>query len=128
VPTIPWITVSPPVPDREYLALISYLPLCHFHAIPKFFRFTLQIRRQLRNARGLIGYSLEAKPFARKFWTLSVWESQQTMNEFVGQIPHSAVMLALAPHMGKSQFVQWKVKHSDLPLNWQNARVRLDRT
>jgi len=57
---------------ERYLALISYLPLKHFRAVPKFFQCTFEIQRQLRTSPGLIGYSLEAQPLARKFQTLSV--------------------------------------------------------
>ena len=121
----PWFTRTPPALDREYLALISYLPLRHFRAIPKFFRFSFQMQKQLSSCKGLIGYSLDAKPFARKFWTLSVWEDQQSLTDFVRQIPHSEIMQALAPHMGKSQFAQWKVQSPDIPLDWTAAKARL---
>ncbi|HWZ97664.1 MAG TPA: DUF3291 domain-containing protein [Candidatus Dormibacteraeota bacterium] len=125
MPIVPWTAISSAVADREYLALISYLPLRHFRAIPNFFRFTVQIRSQLKTTQGLIGYSLEARPFSRKFWTLSVWENQQSLNNFVRQIPHSQVMQALAPHMGKSQFAQWFVTAAEIPLDWAVAKSRL---
>lgn len=125
MPTIPWINISPPAPGKIYLALISYLPLRHFRAIPDFFRFTIQIRRQLKITPGVIGYTIEAKPFSRKFWTLSAWEDQQSLNNFVRQIPHSQVMQVLAPHMGKSQFAQWNVTHTEIPLDWSSAKTRL---
>ena len=114
-----------PVPGNRYLALISYLPLKHFRAIPKFFRFTSEIRRQLRTAPGLIGYSLEARPFSRKFWTISVWRDEQSLTKFVGTFPHSRVMQVLAPHMGKSQFAQWTVESHEIPLHWTTAKARI---
>jgi len=128
MPTVPWTTISSPEPGRTYLALISYLPLRHFSAIPNFFRFSLQTRGQLKVTPGVIGYSFEAKPFSRKFWTLSVWEDQQSLNNFVRQIPHSQIMQALAPHMGKSQFSQWGVTHAEIPLDWSSAKARLGQT
>jgi hypothetical protein len=128
MPSIPWTRISSPVPGKTYLALISYLPLRHFRAIPDFFRFSMQTHRQLRTTPGVIGYSLLAKPFARKFWTLSAWEDQQSLNNFVGQIPHSKIMLAMALHMGKSQFAQWTVTASEIPLNWAAAKARLNQS
>jgi len=128
MPATPWIGISAPAPDREYLALISYLPLRHFRAIPNFFRFTFQIQGQLKTASGLIGYSLDAKPFSRKFWTLSVWHDQQSLDNFVRQVPHGQVMRALAPHMGKTQFAQWAVTHADIPPNWAVAKARLSQS
>src|SRR5882757_3419850 len=96
MPVIPWKMAEAPLAGNRYLALISYLPLKHFRAIPNFFRFTSEIRRQLRVAPGLIGYSLDARPFARTFWTLSVWRDEQSLTDFVNQAPHNRITLKLA--------------------------------
>ena len=117
MPVSPWFTRTPPALDREYLALISYLPLRHFRAIPKFFRYTVETMRQLKTAHGLLGYALEAQPFRRRFWTLSVWDDSQSLMDYVQQLPHSRIMQNLAPHMGKSQFAQWKLTAPDFPPN-----------
>ena len=113
------------MPGVRYLALISYLPLKHFRAIPNFFRFSFEIQRQLRTAPGLIGYSLEAGLFSLKFWTLSAWRDEKSLRDFVGAPPHSRVMKDLAPHMGKSQFAQWTVESHELPLDWAAAKARI---
>lgn len=125
MPVAPWKTYESPTPGIHYLALISYLPLKHFRAIPKFFRFTFEIMRQLQTSPGLIGYSLDARPFARKFWTLSVWRDRQSLQVFVSAMPHSQVMQSLAPHMGKSQFAQWTVESHEIPLDWSVAKARI---
>jgi hypothetical protein len=67
MPVIPWKMAETPVAGNRCLALISYLPLKHFRALPKFFRCTIEIQRQLRTSPGLIGYSPEAQLLARKF-------------------------------------------------------------
>jgi hypothetical protein len=125
MPVVPWKTYESPTPGARYLALISYLPLKHFRAIPNFFRFSFEIQRQLRTAPGLIGYALEARPFSRKFWTLSAWQDEQSLQDFVGALPHSRVMKDLAPHMGKSQFAQWTVESPEIPLDWAAAKARI---
>jgi hypothetical protein len=127
MPVIPWKIAEPPVTGVRYLALISYLPLAHYRALPKFFRFTRETLRQLQNTDGLIGYSLDARPFTKKFWTLSVWRDQQALSDFVGRVPHSEIMRALAPHMGKSQFAQWTVEAHEIPLDWNAAKARITR-
>lgn len=81
--------------------------------------------RQLASSPGLIGYSLDAQPFAKKFWTLSVWENQQSLMDFVGRIPHSRIMQLLAPHMQKTQFSQWQLSASNIPPDWSAAKARL---
>ncbi len=127
MPVIPWKMAERPVAGIRYLALVSYLPLKHFRALPKFFRFTFEIQRQLQSTPGLIGYSLDARPLARKFWTLSVWRDQQSLTNFVGALPHTQVMRDLARHMGKSQFGQWMVESHEIPLDWTAAKARVSK-
>lgn len=122
---LPWKTLRAPEKNREYLALLSFLPLKHYRTIPKFFWLTFETQRQLHKSKGLIGYSLEAQPLHRRFWTLSVWEDQQALMEFVRQQPHGRIMQALAPYMEKTQFVQWKVKASEVPVRWNEAKARM---
>jgi hypothetical protein len=128
MPRLHWTALSSPVPGKTYLALISFLPLKHFRAIPAFICYSIQTRRQLEFTRGVLGYSLLAKPFARKFWTLSAWEDQQSLDNFVRQIPHSEIMQKMIPHMGKSEFAQWPVTTSEIPLDWDAAKSRLKQT
>jgi len=127
MPVTPWKTCESPREGSSYLALISYLPLRHFRAVPRFFRLTQEIRSQLGSSQGLIGYSLDAQPFARKFWTLSVWRDQRALRDFVGAMPHSRVIEVLAPHLGKTQFAEWTVEYSEIPLDWGSAKARLPR-
>jgi hypothetical protein len=122
MPTSPWKSFATPENGREYLALLSYLPLNKWSAMPKFTRYTLQIRRQLADSEGLIGYSMDANVPSRKFWTLSVWEDEESLMKFVGRNPHGRVMTALIPHMGQTKFMQWRVSGSDTPLYWEEAR------
>ena len=119
----PWITFAPADANREYLALLSYLPL-KYRAVPGFLRFSFQIQKQLRGTPGIIGYSLRAKVLSRNFRTLSVWEDQKTLMDFVAKIPHGEAMKAMAPHMGQTKFTQWKVAGSSLPLRWEEAMQR----
>ena len=117
----PWKALAPLDRDREYLALLSYLPLRAFSKIPRFLRFTLQIQRQLRGSPGAIGYSMRAQLLSRKFWTLSVWESERALMDFVTKVPHGEVMKALAPHMGATKFTKWKIPGSAIPIPWDDA-------
>ena len=122
---LPWKTLAAPDSNREFLALLSFLPLRHYGMIPKFLWLTFETQRQLRNSKGLIGYSLHAQPLRRRFWTSSVWEDQPSLMNFVRQVPHGRIMQVLAPHMGKTQFVQWSVTVKDIPPGWNEAKTRM---
>ncbi|HEX8143874.1 MAG TPA: DUF3291 domain-containing protein [Pyrinomonadaceae bacterium] len=111
--------------EREYLALLSYLPLKRYRSIFGFLKYTSQIERQLRAARGLLGYSLQAQLLSRKFWTLSVWEDEAALMEFVYRLPHSEVMTSLAPHMAQTKFTRWTIKGYGMPPRWDEAKKRM---
>ena len=122
----PWQSHSPAAPERDYVALLSYLPLKTGWSIPRLLLYNARIRRQLRTSAGRVGYSLRARLAAKWFWTLSVWEDETALQAFVAALPHAAVMKALAPHMGATHFTRWTVKGSDLPLQWDDALKRGD--
>jgi Domain of unknown function (DUF3291) len=118
---LPWKTLAPVNSAHQYLALLSYLPLRSYGKIPVFFWFTLQINRQLRATPGAIGYSMRTNMFSRRFWTLSVWESDRALMDFVGNGRHRKVMKDLAPHIGATTFTRWKLLGSGVPPRWEDA-------
>jgi hypothetical protein len=122
---IPWQTLRPVEKDREYVALLSFLPLERYTKVPTFMWLSMEIHRQLKATAGVIGYSLRAKLLSRRFWTLSVWENSETLMDFVATVPHSESMKAMAPFMGKTRFTQWKVLGSNVPLKWDEAIGRM---
>lgn len=126
MPALPWISGRSVEPDRDYLVLASELPLLQFRATPGFLRMVLKVRRQLAGAPGLVGYSLDARPSARRYWTLSVWEDRDALSRFVAANPHAAVMTRLRARMGETRFTTWQQKGADLPPRWPDARARLD--
>jgi Domain of unknown function (DUF3291) len=125
MPDLPWKSFAPVEQAREYVALLSYLPLKKFSKLPAFTRYTLQIMRQMRETPGVIGYGLRAKLFSREFWTLSVWEDTRSLMTFVAKIPHGDVMRALAGHMGATKFSQWELLGSGVPPSWDEAMQRM---
>jgi nitrite reductase/ring-hydroxylating ferredoxin subunit len=125
VPALPWKSFTTPESERDYPALLSHLPLATFRAMPKFFRFVFAIQRQLADSEGLIGYSLDAHPIAKEFWTLSVWEDRDSLWRFVHKLPHSRAMQDLLPHMGETGFFHFEVAGSSVPPDWQETKRRM---
>lgn len=125
MPALPWKSFGLPEGDREYRAMLSYLPLNKWRALPKFMRYTYQIRRQLADSEGLIGYSLDANVPGREFWTLSVWQDEESLRRFVQRTPHSRVMMDLLADMGQTEFFRWDVDGYSIPPNWEEAKRRM---
>jgi quinol monooxygenase YgiN len=124
MPASPWRTLSSPDPNGDFVALLSYLPLKSYWRVPQFLIYTGQVMRQLAAAQGLLGYSVLAHPFSKRFWTLSAWENEAALRAFVQHPPHVRLMAALTPHMGETKFVHWMVNGSQLPLGWDDALRR----
>ena len=126
MPALPWKEFVTADEDAEYLVMASFLPLRRFGATLRFFRFVQQIRRQLATAEGLIGYSLWAKPIAKRYWTLSVWRDEAALSTFMRTQPHGAIMARLRPDMDPTRFVRWTVKGSETRVSWDEALRRLE--
>jgi quinol monooxygenase YgiN len=124
VPAKPWVTFRQPDPEREYLVLLTVLPLKHLRDLGAFLLYTWRILGQLRRTPGLLGYSLLAHILQRQFWTLSVWEDEAALQQFVVAYPHSHVMRALQEKMGQTCFVRWRIWGSEFPPRWQEALTR----
>ena len=121
---IPWKSLAAVEPGREYVVLLSYLPLTRYSKMPLFFRYTRKINEQLRTTPGAIGYSMRAKVVARKFWTLSVWESDRALMDFVAKVPHGEAMTKISPFMGPTKITRWKSKGAEIPPRWDAAMQR----
>jgi hypothetical protein len=120
----PWTALSPADENREYLALLSYLPLRSYRKIPAFFRYSFRIQRQMRETPGAVGYSLRANILGRNFWTLSVWENDRALMHFVRKAPHEEAMRTIAPHMGPTKLTRWRLPGSAIPPSWADAMRR----
>ena len=120
----PWKVLATTEKNREYIALLSYLPLNKYRAIPRFIGFSTQIQKQFQSTPGVIGYAMRAQVLSRDFWTLSVWEDEAALMDFVSKIPHGEVMKALAHDMGRTKITRWKVAGSALPLRWDEVVQR----
>ena len=118
---VKWKTFSQPLLDKEYVMLVSSLPLIHYWNIPGFFRHTRGIQNQLSESAGLIGYSLRLSLLRKTGWTLSVWENEQSQSEFVRKNPHSGTMTELRNGMKQTQFVTRKIPGSAIPPSWPEA-------
>ena len=106
MPPKPWVTLRRPDPEREYLVLLSELPLQRFRDLAAFLLYTWRIQSQLRRTPGLLGSSLLARILRRQFWTLSVWDGETALQQCVVEPPHGPVVLALREQMGQTHFVR----------------------
>ena len=125
MPDIPWTAAGEMEPGREYVVMASHLPLRSLTSTVRFFRAVAAIRKQLRSAEGLVGYTLRAKRLARKYWTLSVWNDRDALAQFMRTPPHIGIMSSLKPLMAPTRFVQWQITAAEGRPSWSDALERL---
>jgi heme-degrading monooxygenase HmoA len=118
---LPWANLRRPEPGREYVALLSELYLDSFRTMPAFFSYSGKIQTQLKRSPGLIGFSLNAHLFRKKFWTLSVWESDEAIALFVHERPHKDVMEAMRGRFRNARFIRWRISGFQCPPSWAHA-------
>src|SRR2546430_3525861 len=115
-----WVCFADVDSTREYLAMVTYLPRKGYWSIFNFIRQSNAIQKQLQGSRGLIGYSLRAQLLGKKAWTLSVWEDEHALNEFVRKSPHVDTIRRV--RLGEARkFVRWKLLGSEVPPKWEEA-------
>lgn len=122
----PWKQRRAMDPDTEYLVMASSLPARDYAATPALFRGARATKRQLRDADGLVGFAMLARPLRKQYGSLSVWRDEAALQAFACTTPHGRLMRELAPRMGKTTFVRWSIKGSDGRPSWREAWERLD--
>src|SRR4029434_8576046 len=126
MPAKPWVTLRPPDPEREYLVLLTALPLQRVRDLGAFLLYTWRILGQLRRTPGVLGYALWARLLQRQFWTLSAWEDETALQQFVVAPPHSHITQALHEKMGQTRFVRWRLRGAEFPPPWPEPGARQD--
>lgn len=126
MPALPW-TTGPyrPADDTTVHVLTSMLPLHRYRDVPRFLTWTRKIRTQLRTADGCAGYSLDARPLRKTFYTLSAWSDPEAMNRFVHSGQHADMLADMAGRLGQPTFVEYAEPGAALPLDWTAAKHRL---
>ena len=125
MPALPWKSFSVPDPARDYVVMASRLPLARYRDLAAFMSATGAIRTQLAGADGLIGYALDAHPVQKTFWTVSAWDSQESLDAFSHADPHRTRVTVIRPRMRPTTFTFWSVPGADLPISWTEVRRRI---
>ena len=120
-----WKTLRSLDADTEYLVLASSIPPKSVSSTLSMFRGSRTVRRQLLTTDGVLGFSMLAEPFRRRYATLSVWRDAEALDAFVDTSPHAEVMAEMAPSMDEPKFVRWTISGGDGTPTWTDAISRL---
>ena len=102
---------------------ITRLRIRSLRFLPAFLRQTLQTLSQVKRASGFRGGSLLAD---RKwtFWTMTSWESEESMRTYMTSGSHGAAMPKLLDWCDEASVVHWTQAENALP-TWADAEARM---
>lgn len=94
--------------------------------IPAFAVHAVRSRRQVQRAQGfLAGSLLPDRHWA--FWTLTAWESHESMRQYMLSGPHKAAMPHLMHWCDEASVAHWEQAEATLP-SWTEADRRMRET
>ncbi len=102
---------------------VTRLRVRSFLFMPAFLWHTFRSQRQVVRAPGFTGGRLLVDSHLA-YWTLSVWESEQSMKKFRGAGAHSRVMPKLANWCDEAAYVHWMPESNEVP-SWNEAYEKL---
>lgn len=126
MPTLPWTSPNPAPRHAPAFVMASRFEVASLRHVPRFFLKSLAAWRQARQAPGIYGASLVARPLNRTFYTLSAWRDRDALYAYAKAEPHRGIMRDLRATTRDSAFTFWEATTDDLPLTWDEAMRRLD--
>ena len=112
--------------SKEVVVVATRLKLRGWCEVRRFFRLNGAIRRQLKATPGVINYWLRADFLRLRFYTISVWEDDRSIDEFVRIGDHRAAMAEFdeIAVREESDFTRWKTAEMS-KADWRDAATRL---
>ena len=94
--------------------------------MPAFIRRANKIMKQADAAPGIVGWSLGFNLFTLDFYTLSVWQDNESLRRFVREGEHLISLTEFEHDLRRSTtFVHYKLLGRDVPAKWKDALERL---
>ncbi|MFP5321002.1 MAG: hypothetical protein ACLGIC_04060 [Acidimicrobiia bacterium] len=122
----PWRSVQPLEADREYVALVTDIPPQRLSSTGRWFRGASEVKAQLPETDGVVGYTLAASPLRKQYRTLSVWTDEEAMATFARSGAHGRLVRELSGEMGHTRFVRWTFAGRAGRPRWRDAMRRLE--
>ena len=105
---------------------LTRLRILSFRFVPLFVIHTLRSLKQIRNAPGFDGGALLADR-SWTFWTMTAWDSQDSMRQYIASGNHKAAMPHLLNWCDEASVAHWTQSGAEL-LPWTEADKRMRET
>lgn len=113
-----------PAESGTFTSVITYLPVKKWGDVLAFFRMSKKVEKQLKQTEGIVRYGLKADFIHKKFWTYSVWRSEDAIQPFIHAEPHATAIRKFADWSAEgAAFAQWN--NNDGKINWKEGDRQL---
>lgn len=124
MPETPWISPFKikPDPEKEYITVITYLPIKSYISLLEFFKQVRLVQEQLQRAHGVVAIKLRVDILTKKSYTMSVWEDTGSLKKFLSSGAHGELMKNNLGYLGEDRkFVTVSIPGKDFPPSWEWA-------
>ncbi len=70
---------------------------------------------------GLVAYSIRREVFGDQGWTMSIWQDEKSLQDFVQSTVHQNATSAGMPALTQTKFARLTVQKSEIPIPWDQA-------
>ncbi len=86
-----------------------------------FWEYTRQVIESLPEHQGYLGHKLRKKLLADEAWTMTVWENEDALDQFVRGSQHGMAIGKGLPAVKSARFVRLVLPRAQTPLDWDIA-------
>jgi heme-degrading monooxygenase HmoA len=86
-----------------------------------FWEYTNLVVDNLGENTGYLGHRLRKRLFANDAWTMTVWETEENLDDFVSSETHRSAIQKGLPAVAEARFVRFTVEASRVPVAWDEV-------
>jgi hypothetical protein len=125
MPALPWSALGSLPPTYACFVTVSQQVLRRYRDVPAYLGQLWTLRRQLRDADGLLGFAVAARLRDRTFWTVIAWVDPDAAAIYAKANADAPV--ASGPP-GANTAISWSCLSEELPVAWAEVHRRLGDT
>lgn len=88
-----------------------------------FWKRVSSVRNSLEDNQGFLGGSIRRQIFGNQAWTMTVWENEDSLDDFIYSKEHERAMKEGAPAVESNRFYRMNRPWKDVPLAWEEVEI-----
>jgi heme-degrading monooxygenase HmoA len=114
--------------DSNVVLAITYIEIKKDSPdLSKFWDHVFGIHKNMGENPGVLGVSIRKTIFSSKAWTMTIWENESSLENFVENERHRTAMREGRSAIVKTKFYRTTKKYSELPISWDVAEALVEK-